>query len=194
MKTLSFPRLTRVAIAIIFSSHVAQPCALARAKQANQEKEQKRHIILAHSPKAIPELRMIRMQGIEGEDWLNEFELEYKNFSEKPIYYICIYVILPETGPYGGTAGFRLEFGNPEFSHISRYATTEDVALKPGESHVFKINKEHIKNHWDYLEHWTGQKGFSPVITKVEVDLYRVSFGDGTTYVAGELLPRKNRN
>ncbi|MBI1762451.1 MAG: hypothetical protein HYR56_13545 [Acidobacteria bacterium] len=167
---------------------------LAKANQDNPEKAPERRIILQHSPKKIPELRMVRSEKIDGEDWLDKFEVEYKNFSDKPIYYICIYIILPETEPYGGASGFRLEFGDREFSNPSVYATQDDLCLKPGESHVFKIPKNQIKNHKEALAKWTGKEGFSPTITKVEIDLYHISFGDGTWYSAGHFFTRKTGN
>jgi hypothetical protein len=191
MKMLSLSRVTLFAIAILFSNLIAPSYTQAQTNQTSQEKEPKRSLIYRLSPNAIPELRLIRTKGIDSDDWLNELELEYKNFSDKPIYYVLIYIILSETEPYGGTAGFRLEFGDLRLSNQSEYATSDDIALKPGESHVFKIKKDHIKNHQDYLERWTGQPGFSPPITKVELYLYRISFGDGTFYSAGQFFSRK---
>ena len=153
--------------------------------------QEQRHFVYQHSPRNIPELRMVRVKGLESDGWLDELELEYKNVSEKPIYYVSIYLILTETEPYLGKEHFKMEFGNPQIAAQSRLATPEDTALKPGKSFVFKIPKPQVEAHKKAMLQATGQEKFLLPITKVLLDLYHVEFGDGTGYTAGELLPRK---
>lgn len=133
-----------------------------------------------------PPVAVTGVRNLQNGQWWRDLEVEVKNVSDKPIYYIRFGVSLPETGAAGGFGlwGVFLRYGRPALVDIRLRAEAGDVPLKPGESHVFKIPEG-------------GQATFSgqpeAVTRRVLLRVDTVNFGDGTGVVAGGVPVSRRR-
>ena len=117
---------------------------------------------------------------------MERLEIEVKNVSNKPIYFLLLDVYFPRAIVAGDDGVGRpmmisLEYGRYDLLKDAR-ATSEDVPIKPGGSHVFKIPEEKrrgLRNRFAYRA--TAGATFETVLLRV----YAVGFGDGTGFRAG---------
>src|ERR1700752_43787 len=74
-------------------------------------------------------------KDLKNEKWLREFELELTNTGDKPIYFLYITmdtdVKFDRVGP---EIVFPLTYGRAQLGDIVTKATSDDVAIKPGET------------------------------------------------------------
>ena len=72
------------------------------------------------------------IKSMGNEKWLRDFELEVENTGTKPIYFLHLMVILPETRTESGDqVMFPLYYG-PEIGNIRTKPDPTDVPNKPG--------------------------------------------------------------
>jgi hypothetical protein len=132
----------------------------------------------ADKEKAIKEMK--------NEKWLRDFELEVENTGTKPIYFLDLLVILPDTrNETGLQIAFPLVYGRTEISNIKTKADSTDVPIKPGETYVFKIFPTQIPAWESRVREGRAQP------EKVNIVFQILSFGDGTGFAGsdGEALP-----
>jgi hypothetical protein len=109
-------------------------------------------------------------------------EIEVKNVSAKPIYFMAVYIIFPdEKGPGGAKTGILLTYGDSKNGNISRYADPQDEHLQPGETHVFTIPEMYRKG----LE--AKHKKFPSVMKNILLKFSMINFGDGEGFEAGQI-------
>ena len=149
-----------------------------------QTTEQKRKIVQTHN---LPPEVKYKIRNLQNEDWPKDLEVEIKNVSNKPIYYIYLVLVMDEVTIAGYPAAFILEFGNKKFSSTLQLAEEGDISIKPGESYTFKVPENQIKN----TEKKMAELGIEFKVTKVEFDLNIINFGDGTGYSAGAPYVKK---
>lgn len=124
-------------------------------------------------------------------DWFRDLEIEVKNVSDKPIYFISLGLEFPDIQAppppiredgrklEGSVIGFTLTFGNLELGDLMKLATPGDVALKPGETYVFTIPEPKAVG----FESMKKRMKFSPEATNnIRVRFDTISFGDGTGF------------
>jgi hypothetical protein len=141
-------------------------------------------------PVAIKEIRNLN----KGDDWNHALEIEVKNVSDKPIYFILMYMDFPDippsppkprddgTMPISSVTGFPISFGSRELIDIQCLATPEDPAIQPGDTYVFRIPEGYAKG----LDYMRREQGVTDEMTKhIDLKLSLVSFGDGTGYMSG---------
>ena len=136
-------------------------------------------------PRAVTGVR-----NLQNEQWWRDLEVEVKNTSDKPIYYIGFLIALPDTGsPKEGSPksdgmwGVHLNFGRPALGDVrAGRAEAGDLPLEPGESYVFKI-PENVQG--------TFSRRPESHARKVLLEVVEVSFGDGTGFVAGGVAVRR---
>ncbi len=126
-------------------------------------------------------------QDLKNEKWVSEFELELTNTGDKPIYFLYITM---HTGVkfdrVGSEIVFPLTYGRAELGDIVTKATSDDVAIKPGETIILTAGdgtaweKGVRENRW-------------PESTKFKARIQVLSFGDGTGYFGTELYPPARR-
>lgn len=124
-------------------------------------------------------------KDLNNEKWLSEFELEVTNTGDKPIYFLSI--LMGTNVKYGGTElVYPLWYGRPELGDIVTKATSDDVPIKPGETHILAIRKAPL---WEkgVRENWWLQS------TKFTADFQSLSFGDGTGYFVSSIYPPPGR-
>lgn len=151
-------------------------------------------------PVAIHQVRNLN----KGESWFSDLEIEVKNVSEKPIYFISVYMEFPdipapvpqprEDGRIaaGASTGFPLTYGDSELIDVARLASPDDVPLQLGETYILRVPKERLEG----LASMKRRIGFSDEATKhIIIALDTVSFGDGSGYIAGRKVayPKKSK-
>src|SRR5918999_384541 len=88
--------------------------------QSSEERE-----LIDEIPKHIPIKVKIKKEkekafkDLKNEKWVRDFQLEITNTGTKPIYYLNLWIDLPEiTGPGGFKMGFSVSYGRGEFISI----------------------------------------------------------------------------
>jgi hypothetical protein len=106
-------------------------------------------------PKHVPiHIKMKRekesaFKDLQNEKWLGDFELEVTNTSSKPIYFLEIWLLLPDfINGDGRPDGFTLRCGRMEFIHFDTLALPTDVPIKPGETYTLKIPDDE-RRRWE---------------------------------------------
>jgi hypothetical protein len=118
------------------------------------------------------------VRKLKSDTWYNDLEIEVKNVSKKPIYFILAYLKFPEVPVPDGVYGIALEFGARRNIDHRKDADPRDPHLNPGEKLVFTIPAEMrtgLKR--DYEK-------FPEKMKRLELHFNVISFGDGTGFVA----------
>ncbi len=135
-------------------------------------------------------IQRIKSLDEDGDKWFRNLQIEVKNGSDKPIYFISMTLEFPDitpdndgtTGDIPVVTGFILRYGNHRLMDVSKLATPEDVPLKPGETYTFEIPE----GRWKGLESMKARKNLTSQSTKNIIATFsRISFGDGTGFIGG---------
>jgi hypothetical protein len=112
-----------------------------------------------------------------------EFQIEVKNISQKPIYYISFFIHMDDFQPHGLPYGFKVAWGNPILVQNSKRAGASDVAIQPGESALLGLYGVKASN---YLRRFKerGTSAYKLILTPQVIN-----FGDGTGYQVGSPYP-----
>lgn len=142
-------------------------------------------------PKHVPIKVRIRsekekaVKDLKNDKWLRDFELEVTNTSDKPIYFLELWIILPEViAENGSVVGMPLRYGRMEFVHHNTLPVSDDVPIKPGESYTFKVPEK-------YQRGWYAHKagGLLSDARKLQLLFVQLSFGDGTGFSLTDATP-----
>lgn len=123
------------------------------------------------------------VKNVTSERWVHELEVEITNTSDKPIYYIDMYLFMSGVKFQGKQMGFWLHYGRVKLVDFSESLLPTDVPIKPGGKHTFKIDEGEAKS-WDSFKSQEGR----PEPKFMEILFQRINFGDGTGFetTAGE--------
>jgi hypothetical protein len=101
--------------------------------------------------------------------------LEVTNTSDKPIYYLDLWLVYPEiiTGS-GAELCVPLRYGRMNFIDHQTLPLPADVPIRPKETYVFKIPARDQKG-WE----WHKAREDRPDPRKVLIKFVQLSFGDG---------------
>lgn len=144
------------------------------------EQEKKFHIgVPAHLPLKI------KVKNVNSKRWVHDIEVEVTNTSDKQIYFLDFYIVLPGiNGLMGSKVGFWLHYGRAELLDFTIPLLPDDVPLQPGEKYTFKIPESSAKG-WDYLREKEGR----PEPRVMKLMFQRINFGDGTGYLDSSGAP-----
>ena len=137
------------------------------------------------NPIIVHEVRNLQ----KAEHWFRDLEIEVKNISDQPVYFIHLVILFPDIppppgGPGDAKVGWGLTYGRPELGSLWRLPNSEDVALKPGETYVFTI----MEGYATGLEYMKQQMNLPVAATdNIVIQFDTISFGDGTGYTASGL-------
>ena len=121
-----------------------------------------------------------QIKNLQSETWFSDLQIEVKNVSTKPIYFMAVYLIFPDERVAGnGKSGILLTYGNPKNGNINRYADPKDEHLEPGETHLFTVPAMYRKG----LE--TKHKKIPSLMKNLMLKFSMINFGDGTGFEAG---------
>lgn len=131
------------------------------------------------------------VKDMKNEKWLSDFELEVTNTSDKPIYFLNLWIVLPEIISYenGYKVGFPLRYGRPDFIYLNTMARADDVPIRPGESYVFTIPEKYQKG-WA----WHKLTERRPNPKRIEITFTQLSFGDGSGFNGSDAKPYPYKN
>ena len=123
-----------------------------------------------------------KVRNLQSDEWHKDLELEVKNISGKPIYFMLAYLIFPDQpAPPSGKAGIRLMYGDPKRNgHIDRYSDPEDEHIAPGETYVFTIPE--IDRKGLAARHKKFPEGNNNFVLEFAI----INFGDRTGFIAGQ--------
>lgn len=132
-----------------------------------------------------------KVKDFKNDQWVRDFELEVTNTSEKPIYYLSMYVLLPEfVNQNGGVKGMPLRYGRMDFVKLETRPLPDDISIKPGETYTFKMLDQD-------LEAWANRQaaGLARNPRKLRFIFSGLSFGDGTGFrgTTGVPYPRNKQ-
>ena len=130
-------------------------------------------------PKGVFEIT--KVNNLQAADFPRNFQLEIKNTSQKPIYYLEIDLVLPESRAYfPSPLILRMFFGSRSLINQDTYASPDDPCLKPNETLVL----EPYGKTAEYLYKHLVDRGLQEIVTgKILLAPQMVNFGDGTCYI-----------
>lgn len=137
-----------------------------------------------NTPLIVHEVRNLQ----KAEHWFRDLEIEVKNISKKPVYFIALGVRFPkippspDMPPENTEVGFTLLYGRPELGRLTNLAGPEDRPIKPGETYIFTIPEGYVEG----LKFMEQTQSLPPEATsKIVLHFDTISFGDGTGFVGG---------
>jgi hypothetical protein len=144
---------------------------------------------VATTKKNERKLRVLRMQrmpvavtevrNLQSETWYKDLEIEIKNVSDKPIYFLIAQLTFPDDySDRSKIALLSLKFGLPKYFDISVVGNSLDPHLKPGETCVLRLHEY----YWDILRQ--REKRFPERLRSFVMGFGRFSFGDQTGFTS----------
>lgn len=125
-------------------------------------------------------------EALANEKWLSEFELEFTNTGDKPIYFL--YITMVTDVKFGNSRlVFPLTYGRAELGDIVTKARPDDVPIKPGETFVLEMGEVPAWEKGVRENQW-------PQATKFRAELQSISFGDGTGYFGNQPYPPADKH
>ena len=172
--------LTALGVALLTVSVFAGDVATFAQSPAGEQRRFKRSKSVADETVTITAVRKL-----QDADWLKEMEIEVKNLSGRPVYFLQVLVMLPGvvSSELDGTPRkwvVDLTYGREEL--MKDAPTPDDIPLKAGATHVFKIpqiNRQTLQNRLASGE--MPASAVRNVIMRVDA----IAFGDGTGFIAG---------
>lgn len=169
-------------------------CAGALRPGLTRSQEERKVNVHAYNrmPVMVKEIRNLNKK----ETWYRDLEIEVKNDSRQPIYFISLGLEFPNipalappqpsadgSMPTKVTTGFGVDYGASRLSDLRVLAGPDDVPIKPGESHVFTIAQAKVIG----IEWMNQNMNLSPDAWKqVELSFDLISFGDGTGFMGSQ--------
>jgi hypothetical protein len=139
-------------------------------------------------------LEVKEIRHLQEENWIRDLEIEVKNISRHPIYFISLTLGFPDVPaeppqprPDGVIAsssetGFSVYYGALRLLDVMQLAGSDDIPIKPGETYVFKIPEARVLGY----ESMNRTMNLSPEAwDKIELSFDTISLGDGTGYIGG---------
>jgi hypothetical protein len=141
--------------------------------------------LIDNLPKHLP--LKIKVKNLKSEQWVRDFALEITNTSDKPIYYLRMFLDLPDVKAEDGiNLGFPLQYGRGVLGSFSVLIEPDDVPIKPGESYTLKI-PEQLQLGWEGFAKRRGLAKDEP--KKLKFIFRTLNFGDGTGFRAPSGVP-----
>lgn len=132
-------------------------------------------------------VRVLKIKNLQSETWPSDLEIEIKNVSLKPIYFLRIVLEFPDDPAPNGSSGILLEFGKTENMDIGVIAGIDDPHLDPGKTVL--IRAEEI-----YRKGLMAKQTIHPEnFMKMKLWFSIISFGDGTGYSVSDFLDLRKK-
>lgn len=113
-------------------------------------------------------------------DWYDKIEFEIQNVSDKPIYYMLIWLNSPDLKRDGVQVAFSLDYGDPRMVSLRESPVVTDQPIQPGEKVVLRLAPAQRSRG-----HWLKESGVSMDVKALEVNINTINFGDGTGFIGG---------
>lgn len=188
---------------LLFASCLALAVGVGAFRSGSTQSRGERKIKV-HTFTRMP-LEVKEIRNLQGENWIRELEIEVKNISRHPIYFISLGLEFPDVPaappqprPDGSIAsrsvtGFSAYYGALRLMNVDRLAGPDDVPLKPGETYIFKVPEAYVLGY----ETMNRTMNLPPAAwNRIELSFGAISLGDGTGYLGGrrELGSKKKKS
>ncbi len=121
---------------------------------------------------------LVGVRNLQSETWYDDLEIELKNVSGKPIYFLTAYIEFPEEKLSWGVSGIGLRWGDPKKLDSRKYADPEAEHVEPGKTFVLTIPEVYRKG-------LRAKHRMRPHVTKnLRLWFEKTYFGDGTGFEA----------
>lgn len=120
-------------------------------------------------------------------NWVRNFELELTNTGNKPIYFLYL-TLVSDVEVDGQRLVFPLVYGRVELGDIISKAQPDDIPIKPGETHLFKIHPGQVPAWEQSIREKSHQEA-----RRLRPELQSLSFGDGTGYFGNHPYPERDK-
>jgi hypothetical protein len=142
---------------------------------ANQERK-----LTTRDFKDMP-VTLVEIRNQESETWWKDLEIEVKNTSSKPIYFVRAYLLFPDEKQSSGESGIRLGWGDPEKLDGRNYANPEAERVEPGKNFILTIPEMFFKG-------LKAKQRLRPAATRnLVLEFTNIYFGDGTGFEGSQL-------
>ncbi len=124
-------------------------------------------------------------------NWFRDIEIEFTNSSDKPIYYLSLFLEMPDLSQVrpGVNKVFLLKYGRGDFIEQNTKPIPEDIPIEPKATYTFVLDANQMGGY----ENWrTRNNSKDPV--KLEIWLNHLSYGDGTGFTTLGALPFPFKN
>ncbi len=131
-----------------------------------------------------------KFANLQSATFPDDFQIQFKNVSDKPIYHVSIQVIIPNGSDYlGAPLGFRLIYGRPALIDGS-WKKDGDIAVQPGKYGTMKAdaNAKYIRK---FVNDKLGEVRANEFLSRIELIPQIINFGDGTGWTLDEPYPVK---
>ncbi len=184
---INYKRL-RLSLPIVLTLSITLATAAVRggASRGFQDGSEKR-TFKTREFKDMP-LAIHQVRNLQSDTWHKDLEIEVKNVSSKPIYFMLAYLQFPDVPvPADGVYGIALEFGMRRNIDYRKNADPQDPRLNPGDKFTFTIPENMRKGL--RVQHERSPE----LMKKLDLHFSVISFGDGTGFVAERLRDRTSR-
>lgn len=141
----------------------------------------------SHVPLAIriKPAKVGKVKDPGNKNWFRDLELEITNTSEKPVYYLNLFVKMADVhNASGASMVFPIVYGRVDFVDFNVKPVPQDLPLLPGQTFTFQL-PEKSALAW---EAWLRRNNKSDAMI-LEILFNHLSFGDGTGFVSLDALP-----
>jgi hypothetical protein len=123
-------------------------------------------------------VELVEVRNLQSETWWKDLEIELKNVSKKPIYFLTAYLEFPDESIDGARHGISLAWGNPKKLDSRKLADADAEFVEPGKTFVLTIPKM-------YQGGLRVKQSLRPEATKnLTLGFEKIYFGDGTGFDA----------
>jgi hypothetical protein len=181
-------RLAQLSLICLTLFFLVKTVLIASRAQSPDEPAQERKLKLKEFKDAP--IVIHKVKNLHSNSWHKDLEIEIKNVSDKPIYFMLAYLIFPDQPvPADGRAGVRLVYGDPKKNGlIDNYANPEDEHIAPGETYVFTIPEIDRKGIA------VRDKKFPERNKNLVLEFQIINFGDGTGFEGARKLDLRRRS
>jgi hypothetical protein len=156
-------------------------CGFSYSRAQSDEKEEREVVdkIPKHLPIKVKVKKPEKLKDAKNEEWLGELEVEVTNTGTKPIYFLDIYLDLPDVfAPNGLNIAFHLSYGRGKLISFSEPVLRDDVPIHPGGVVVLKVNENPV-------EAWRLRRARGERTNPKKINFFfqQINFGDGTGFV-----------
>ncbi|HEX8499129.1 MAG TPA: hypothetical protein VF659_00965 [Pyrinomonadaceae bacterium] len=189
---LAFYRQNIVPILVVLLSSLGVVFGLAASRAQSQHEggsargeRRFENAIPQHVPIKVKLKSEKSFKDLNNKGWARELELEVKNTGSRPIHYLYVIILLPDSLLEDGISlGFRVSYGKSWLSEASTPLRPDETPIPPGESVTLKIRENAVKGFEMLREE---NKRTDP--KRVRLVLQILDYGDGTGFESEQGAP-----
>jgi hypothetical protein len=140
------------------------------------------HVPLKITIKSVKETRI---KDPNNKNWFRDLEIDITNTSDKPIYYLNLFVEMADvTSETGATMMFPIFYGRADFVDFNMKPLPDDIPLLPKQTYTYVLSEKKAMAWEAWLKR--NRKNDAMVL---EITFNHLSFGDGTGFTSSGAIP-----